>query len=399
MVVSSLTDHISWIPYSYMMVVVAIIMLVTALSLCTICYDSDKKIVDKGRKTGLSMCDYNARYNGYMPVDTMTGTSRGTSTSVSSDYQLSLSSNEEKLVQPSLDDLHIYGLFHTISPYIPEPPDHTCKDTDLGNLYFTLTYTGFDQILEVTIQRATNLPAKDLNGLSDPYVAVCLLPEKGQKLMTRVRKRKLNPVWNEVLCFEGYPFYKLQQRTLYLKVYDHDTLSRDDKIGEVKLPLSDVYLLPEPVPFVKKLQPCKQKHRCESHGSLLVSLCYLPTNNCMEVIVMKCDKLRLNAGNSGIYVKTALVLEGKKVDRKRTILQQKSCNPVWNETMEFEVPFSHKQEVSFVFKIVGEGNGLFRDALLGRVVVGSQSNGASLDHWNDALSNARKATAMWHSIV
>ena len=46
----------------------------------------------------------------------------------------------------------------------------------------------------VTVKKATDLPAADGNGLSDPYVRM-MLDEKKKK--TTVQRRTLNPTWNE----------------------------------------------------------------------------------------------------------------------------------------------------------------------------------------------------------
>jgi len=54
----------------------------------------------------------------------------------------------------------------------------------------------------------------------------------------------------------GYPYNKLQARTLYLQVMDYDRFCRDDPIGELCVPLSDVDLLRGETLF-KTLQPCK----------------------------------------------------------------------------------------------------------------------------------------------
>lgn len=56
------------------------------------------------------------------------------------------------------------------------------------------------------------LPAKDLSGTSDPYVRVTLLPDKKHRLETKIKRRTLNPRWNETFYFEGFPIQKLQSR-------------------------------------------------------------------------------------------------------------------------------------------------------------------------------------------
>jgi len=52
--------------------------------------------------------------------------------------------------------------------------------------------------------RAVELPAKDfISGTSDPYVKIMLLPEKRSKMSTSIKRRNLNPRWNEIFAFEG----------------------------------------------------------------------------------------------------------------------------------------------------------------------------------------------------
>ena len=142
---------------------------------------------------------------------------------------------------------------------IPTEPDASNdRGEELGSIYFSVSYDPYDLVLKLTIQKAVNLPAKDLSGTSDPFVKVLLLPDKKNKLETRVKRKKLNPIWNEVFTFEGFPHQKLIQRTLYLQVLDYDRFSRNDPIGEIELNLGDIVLQSDPVPFVKKLNPCKR---------------------------------------------------------------------------------------------------------------------------------------------
>ena len=58
-----------------------------------------------------------------------------------------------------------------------------CTDTEyLGKIQYELRYDFNTQTLIVKIIQATELPAMDMGGVSDPYVKVYLLPEtKGQK--------------------------------------------------------------------------------------------------------------------------------------------------------------------------------------------------------------------------
>jgi len=57
--------------------------------------------------------------------------------------------------------------------------------------------------LNLRIISASELAAKDLSGTSDPYVKVMLLPDKKRKLTTNIKRKNLNPRWNETFAFEG----------------------------------------------------------------------------------------------------------------------------------------------------------------------------------------------------
>lgn len=108
--------------------------------------------------------------------------------------------------------------------------------------------------MKLNILKGKELPAKDLSGTSDPYVRVTLLPDKKHRLETKIKRRTLNPRWNETFYFEGFPVQKLQSRILHLHVFDYDRFSRDDSIGEVFLPLCQVDFTGKPS-FWKALKP------------------------------------------------------------------------------------------------------------------------------------------------
>ena len=88
-------------------------------------------------------------------------------------------------------------------------------------------------ILRVTLKHAAGLLAKDSNGKSDPYVKV--LSGGGEK-KTKVKKRTLDPEWNEAIDFEGR-YEAFVGTGLTLKLYDWDRIGSDDALGELSVDL------------------------------------------------------------------------------------------------------------------------------------------------------------------
>ena len=85
-----------------------------------------------------------------------------------------------------------------------EEPDYAALSTEkLGRIQFSVSYDFDEQTLTVKIVRAEGLAAKDLSGTSDPYVKISLLPDKKHTLATNIKRKNLNPRWNEVFAFEG----------------------------------------------------------------------------------------------------------------------------------------------------------------------------------------------------
>ena len=93
------------------------------------------------------------------------------------------------------------------------------------NLYGKkMTEFGQQDVLQLTIEKATSLVACDINGASDPYVKVRLNNSFERK--TQIRTRTLNPVWNEIINF--YAIYTGKtELNLKFEVYDWDRFTKD----------------------------------------------------------------------------------------------------------------------------------------------------------------------------
>ncbi|XP_028786966.1 protein C2-DOMAIN ABA-RELATED 4-like [Neltuma alba] len=81
-------------------------------------------------------------------------------------------------------------------------------------------------LLRIRVKRGVNLAVRDVRS-SDPYVVVRM---GRQRLKTRVIKKDVNPEWNEDLTLSVTD----PSRPITITVYDHDTFSKDDKMGEAE---------------------------------------------------------------------------------------------------------------------------------------------------------------------
>ncbi|KAM9461888.1 synaptotagmin-7b isoform 1-T1 [Clarias gariepinus] len=266
----------------------------------------------------------------------------------------------------------------------------------LGRIQFSVGYSFQDSTLTVKILKGQDLPAKDFSGTSDPFVKIYLLPDKKHKLETKVKRKNLNPHWNETFLFEGFPYEKVVQRTLYLQVLDYDRFSRNDPIGEVSIPLNKINLAHMETVW-KELKPCSDGSG--SRGDLLVSLCYNPTTNTITVNIIKARNLKAMdiGGTSDPYVKVWLMHKDKRVEKKKTVVMKRCLNPVFNESFPFDVPAHVLRETTIVITVMDKDR-LSRNDVIGKIYLSWKSGPAEVKHWKDMMGHPRTAVAQWHSL-
>lgn len=109
-------------------------------------------------------------------------------------------------------------------------------ESNAGRIEVSLHYISKQEKLVVGIIRCVGLKALDPNGYSDPFVKCYLLPdaEKRTKQKTSIKKKTLNPEFNEEFHFE-ISHSELAQKSLYLAVWDYDVGRSNDFIGELRL--------------------------------------------------------------------------------------------------------------------------------------------------------------------
>ncbi|KAK7343857.1 hypothetical protein VNO77_12937 [Canavalia gladiata] len=225
-------------------------------------------------------------------------------------------------------------------------------------------------ILHVNVVRAHKLLKMDFLGTSDPYVKLSLTGEKLPAKKTTVKRKNLNPEWNEK--------FKLvvkdpQSQVLQLQVYDWDKVGGHDKLGMQLVPLK---LLK---PYENKeftLDLLKDTNISETpskkpRGKIVVDLTFVPfkEDSCkfgrtserygrQESVVdtVSDDEVQDGAGLLSVLIQEAEEVEGERHnnpfavltfrgEKKRTKMMKKTRHPRWNEEFQFmlEEPPQHEK--------------------------------------------------------
>ncbi|XP_017880570.1 uncharacterized protein LOC108625242 isoform X2 [Ceratina calcarata] len=108
------------------------------------------------------------------------------------------------------------------------------KDMDPASSDVSSLLSTGSGLMEVTLIRAKDLVAKDLNGFSDPFCELKVNNET--KYKSSIKKKTLNPCWDESSIM-GLP---RNDETLDIVLWDHDTFGMKDYLGKVSLTLDNI---------------------------------------------------------------------------------------------------------------------------------------------------------------
>ncbi|NWS47370.1 SYT7 protein, partial [Probosciger aterrimus] len=254
---------------------------------------------------------------------------------------------------------------------------------NLGRIQFSVGYNFQESTLTVKIMKAQELPAKDFSGTSDPFVKIYLLPDKKHKLETKVKRKNLNPHWNETFLFEECP------------IGNGPISSCPDFLHGPKVPPWDSsgegFPTQHPAPTVA--------HGGFSRGELLLSLCYNPSANSIVVNIIKARNLKAMdiGGTSDPYVKVWLMYKDKRVEKKKTVVMKRCLNPVFNESFAFDIPTERLRETTIVITVMDKDR-LSRNDVIGKIYLSWKSGPGEVKHWKDMIARPRQAVAQWHQL-
>ncbi|KAK2086266.1 hypothetical protein P7K49_035691 [Saguinus oedipus] len=227
----------------------------------------------------------------------------------------------------------------------------------LGDICTSLRYVPTAGKLTVCILEAKNLKKMDVGGLSDPYVKIHLM-QNGKRLKkkkTTVKKKTLNPYFNESFSFE-IPFEQIQD--FEDRGHEHSLLYSSFP------PASSVNVGDE--------KGLEHKGARESSELVLSSM-----EMCM-MLLMEYFKRTLGS--------TAIMYLG-------SILPEPPASPSGPPAVRPTPP----PKVQVVVTVL-DYDKLGKNEAIGKIFVGSNATGTELRHWSDMLANPRRPIAQWHSL-
>nr|XP_056714823.1 synaptotagmin-like protein 2 [Euleptes europaea] len=282
-----------------------------------------------------------------------------------------------------------------------------------GNIQFAIDYVEQLKELHVFIAQCKDLAVADIKkNRSDPYVKSYLLPAKHKlgKRKTSVKKKTLNPVYNEILRYKVDKTLLTSQR-LNISVWHNDTFGRNSFLGEVDLDLGmwdwNDRQNKQMIWYPLKPRAPLAALELENRGEMKLALQYVPqpagskktsATGEVHIWVKECSDLPILRGNKlNSFVKCTILPDTSRKSRQKTRAVTKETNPVFNHTMVYDGFKPEDLKEACVELTVWDHNKLVNHFLGGlRIGLGTgKSYGTAVDWMDSTLEE----TSLWERMM
>ncbi|XP_041797447.1 synaptotagmin-like protein 2 isoform X2 [Chelmon rostratus] len=219
-----------------------------------------------------------------------------------------------------------------------------------GNIQFSINYIQKLREFHIFVALCRDLAAVDpKRGRSDPYVKSYLVPDKANlgKRKTSVKKKTLNPTFNEILRYRVRMEY-LRTQTLILSVWHHDTFGRNSFLGEVDVELSKWDFDHTQLNYLAlKARTTPTLAPSNGRGEMRLAIRFLPqivhseakegpNTGEVHIWVKECKNLPLIRAAIDPYVKCFVLPDTSRKSRQKTRVLRRTADPVFNHTMVYD---------------------------------------------------------------
>ncbi|CAI4229325.1 unnamed protein product [Auanema sp. JU1783] len=123
------------------------------------------------------------------------------------------------------------------------------KGQIFGRIELSIIFSPHDRQLNVTVERAFDLPPRPDGALRNPYVKLFLLPDRSEKSrrQSAVLAETTAPYWSEAFYYQNISEAQLMERALEVTVWDYDKYTTNSFLGETLVDFSTIPLDGQPL--------------------------------------------------------------------------------------------------------------------------------------------------------
>jgi len=305
--------------------------------------------------------------------------------------------------------------------------------------------------LAIGVESCTDLPGRDYGAHCDPWVSIAVNRERRS-----LRRRPASPITQfrtKTIRHAHNPFYSqtfvtelqrvdMKDVSVVFTVMDQDRHCGAVEIGKTSITLKEAkQTVEDPVKFSAHSPIIQTK---KDVGELLFGLSYLPTAQRLSFSIVKVNAIKVDKRfeeQINPYLRILMFNQsGRLVKKKKTTVQLNSKDPVFNETLNFEVSphqlescrflialCSRKPDLDMEVGVVEDGGhldssdqdgnsyyvdndrnggvarrdsqGRHRDICFGKIAIGKSVFGEKeREHYRSVMETPRQVFSMWHSL-
>ncbi|XP_054839307.1 synaptotagmin-15-like isoform X3 [Eublepharis macularius] len=300
----------------------------------------------------------------------------------------------------SLAGAYLVGAINPDLYKFPEDKSETdFPEGCIGRLWFSVEYEQESEKLLISLIKVRKLQPPSSSCC--PFVKIYLLPDERRYLQSKIKRKNLNPQFDENFVFQ-VSSNTLYQRTLKFCVYHVDKQKKHIFVGQVMFPLKKETLSSDNKVVIWKDLETETLEPPSEHGDIQFSLSYNDYLGRLTVVVLRARGLRIQNDRqvTSVSVKVSLMNRNQFIKSKRTSAALGSPDPLYNETFSFKVDQQELETASLSLSVIQNGEGS-ETSSLGRVIVGPfmYTRGKELEHWNEMISKPKELVKRWHALA